>query len=143
MLKKIIEIIIFTSSLSACFSVSILLISYASGWNELARYYKTEQSPPVDLLNEQSGKIGGYSYKNAINVGVSEQGLYLSVNSFIRFLNMPPLLIPWEAVIHVRPDNNSFFGEGYQLDIGIPIITTLILPRTALKKAQTILETKQ
>lgn len=83
MLKKIIEIIIFTLSLSACFSVSLLLISYASGWNKLAQYYKTEQSPSVALLSKQSGKIGEYSYKNAINVDVSEQGLYLSVNSFI------------------------------------------------------------
>ena len=94
------------------------------------------------LFNDQSGKIGGYSFRKALTIGVSRQGLYLS-NFFSFFNNMPPLLIPWDAVTHVRFDDNKLWGEGYQLDIGTPTITTLTLPKAALLSAETILTAKQ
>jgi hypothetical protein len=56
---------------------------------------------------------------------------------------MPPLLIPWDAVTHMKVTNNNFFGEGYELYIGDPIITTLTLPKKVLEKAKAVLATKQ
>lgn len=120
----------------------LLLVSYGSGWSELAQLYKTNQHPSVVVFNAQSGKIGGSSFRKALTIGVSIQGLYLS-NSFSFFNNMPPLLIPWDAVTHVRSDDNRLWGEGYQLDIGTPTITTLTLPKAALLPAETILIAKQ
>lgn len=93
--KKFIEIVIYTIILFSFGTGFLLIMSYVNGWDELARLYKTEDSPPVDSLKGQSGKIGGWSCKNALNIGILEQGIYLSANSFVAFFNMPPLLIPF------------------------------------------------
>ncbi len=136
-----INLIIFSIAFSSFFCSLLLLMSYRSGWSELAQLYKTNQHPPVMLFNDQGGEIGGCAFKKALTIGVSRQGLYLS--NFYNFFNMPPLLIPWDAVTHVRPDNDILWGEAYQLDIGTPTINTLILPKAALLSAQTILIAKQ
>jgi hypothetical protein len=141
MLKKLIEILIYASAIFSFMAAMLLFMSYDSGWNKLAQYYKTDSLPPDDLLNKQNGKIGGYSCKQELNIGVSEQALYMS--SDLSFFNMPPLLIPWNAVTHVRVTNNNFFGEGYKMSIGDPTIATLTLPKQALKQAEAILVTKQ
>lgn len=137
--KKLIDLIIFFIAVGSF----LLLMSYGTGWSKLAQLYKTNQYPPVVLFTDQSGRIGGWSFKNALTIGVSRRGLYLS-NSFNFFNHMPPLLIPWDAVTHVRPDDDYILGrERYQLDIGTPTITTLALPKAALLSAETILEAKQ
>lgn len=140
--KKMIALIIFSVASCGFFCSLLLLTSYASGWSELAQLYKTNQHPSGVLFNAQSGKIGGYSFRKALNIGVSRQGLYLA-NFFSFFNNMPPLLIPWDAVTHVRFDDNKLWGEGYQLDIGTSTITTLTLPKAALLPIATILTAKQ
>lgn len=135
--KKLIDLIIFFIAVGSF----LLLMYYGSGWSKLVQLYKTNQHPPVVVFNNQSGKIGVWFFGKALTIGVSRQGLYLS-NSFNWFNNVPPLLIPWDAVTHVRPDDKILKREAYQLDIGTPTITTLTLPKAALLSAETILEAK-
>ena len=70
-----------------------LLSSFISGWLMLVKYYSTNISFPSELSTWQTGKVGFVSYRNSLNIGITEEGLYLSL-IFIMSLFHPPLLIP-------------------------------------------------
>jgi hypothetical protein len=116
------------------------LFAYSSGWSQLAKQYRTSQSPPNNLSFMNSGRVGWVSFKGCLNIGVTSKGLYLSVFPLFR-LGHPPLLIPWTAVISAER-TKFLFQEGYRLQIGSPLITKLHLPKHALTDAVTVLEQK-
>ena len=116
------------------------LFGYVSGWSELAKQYRTSQSPPNNLSSMNTGRVGWVNFKGCLNIGVTSQGLYLSVFPLFS-LGHPPLLIPWSAV--TRAEHTKFmFQEGYRLYIGSPLITKMHLPKHALTDAVTVLDQK-
>lgn len=109
-----------------------LLFYFISGWLLLAKYYITNIPSPTELYTWQTGNIGLVSYKNSLNIGITEEGLYLSF-IFLMSLFHPPLLIPWDAI--TEASINSF--DEYEIYIDIPIFpnspSVIILPKKALK----------
>jgi len=118
-----------------------LLSSFISGWLLLAKYYLTDIPPPTELSTWQTGNIGGVSYRNSLNIGITEEGIYLSF-IFIMRLFHPPLLIPWDAI--TKAFLNSF--DEYEIYINIPIFpdspTIIRLPKKSLENADNILKIK-
>ncbi len=87
------------------------------------------------------GNIGLVTYRNSLNIGITEEGLYLSF-IFIMRLFHPPLLIPWEKIS--KAGINSF--DEYDIYVDIPIFpnspTIIRLPKETLEKAEYILKDK-
>jgi len=112
-----------------------LLSSFISGCLLLAKYYLTDIPSPPELSTWQTGSVNIVSYKNSLNIGITEEGLYLSF-IFIMRLFHPPLLVPWEKIS--KAEINSF-GE-YEIDIDIPIFpnspTIIRLSKKALENAE-------
>jgi hypothetical protein len=73
-------------------------LSYMSGWRDLAAVYRSEQPFDGRLFWMRSGTMRyRTNYRNALNIGVSSTGLYLSVFFMFR-IGHPPLFIPWSDV---------------------------------------------
>ena len=127
----ILSIVIFGNSLS----------SFFSGWLLLAKYYLTDITSPLELSTWQTGNIDLVSYRNSLNIGITEEGLYLSF-IFIMRLFHPPLLIPWNSI--TKAFVNRF--DEYKIYIDIPLFpnnpVVIILPTTASEKAEDILKDK-
>jgi len=117
-----------------------LILSYISGWQELAKHYKTTQPSPNNMSYMKTGRIGITRFRNALNIGTTSDALYLSVFPFFR-LGHPPLLIPWSAITRVEQVSRWFWlTDYYRLQVGSPRITTLMLPKRSLANVETILE---
>ena len=111
-----------------CFVISRL------GWSKLAAHFRTEIAPEGQHFSMVSGRVAHASYGNVLTVGITPQGLYLSVMLLFR-AGHPPLLIPWEAIQDVQPKN--MLGRSmHQLVIGNPRITTVLLPENILREAE-------
>jgi hypothetical protein len=82
-------------------------ISAFSGWSMLARRYRTTGPAPFDARRFLSGSLGSVRFNNALTVGHSPNGLYLSVLLPFRPFH-PPLLVPW-ASVHQNPPGRSWF----------------------------------
>ncbi|MDF1814542.1 MAG: hypothetical protein P1V20_20215 [Verrucomicrobiales bacterium] len=74
-----------------------LLLSGISGWKGLADRYGVAEPVEGEVRRFQSGMIGVVSYRNTLNVTVSEKGLGLAVLPIFR-PGHAPLFIPWEEV---------------------------------------------
>ena len=89
----------------------------------------------------QTGKVGFVSYRNSLNIGIKDSGIYLSF-IFIMSLFHPPLLIPWKKINEATI--NSF--DEYEICIDTPIFpnspTIIKLPKKSLEKAESILKEK-
>jgi hypothetical protein len=73
------------------------ILSWASGWNKLARHYRTDQEFSGQQWRYQFGQMGQASYGNSLTVGSSSEGLYLKASPLLRYAH-PSLLIPWNDV---------------------------------------------
>jgi hypothetical protein len=74
------------------------IISFVSGWSSLARVYLTTSAFDGAKWRMQSGRMRWFvGYNNVLTIGASQQGLYLSVMFFFRFMH-PPLLVPWSEI---------------------------------------------
>ncbi len=110
------------------------LIAVLGGWQRLASDYRTEQTSPTPLVKGLSGYLGLSNYNGSINLGVSSEGMYLSVVFLFR-AGHPPLFIPWEAVEKVK-SNRGIFGDFYDFRVkGVRIS----LPQKYFAEAQDIL----
>jgi len=74
-----------------------LILSYWSGWNELAQYYRYQDQPILKKKHFQWLSMRGVNYKTCMTIGGNEQGLYLSV-LFLFSLGSPKLFIPWQDI---------------------------------------------
>lgn len=77
---------------------------FSSSWLSLAKLYKTNQVPPKNLRRIKQGYVGWIRYKGTLNVGITPQGIYLSLMPVLN-IGLPPLLIPWSAIDRIEKVN--------------------------------------
>ncbi|BAY17482.1 hypothetical protein NIES2109_11910 [Nostoc sp. HK-01] len=102
-------------------------------WNRLAKHYRTYESPPANFWRMQHGSVGWLYYKGTLNVGVSRQGIYLSIFPLFSF-GLPPLLIPWSAIRKIEPAN-SWFVQRFRLYLSVPKVK-LVINKEVLEPAK-------
>ena len=74
------------------------LISFISGWGELAKYYRYHGQQIDKKRYMQSAVMRGVTgYRGCLTVGANTEGLYLSVFFLFRPAH-PPLFIPWNEI---------------------------------------------
>jgi hypothetical protein len=74
-----------------------ILLSYWSGWKELAQYYRYQNELITKRKFLRWASLRGVSYKACLTIGGSVQGLYLSI-LFLFALGYPKLFIPWNDI---------------------------------------------
>ena len=79
------------------------------------------------------GYVGWIRYKGTLNVGITPEGIYLSVIPVFN-LGTPPLLIPWQAIDRIEKVS-SFFGQNYRLHLKNNK-TTIVLNKAELEAAK-------
>ena len=88
-----------------------VLMSFLSGWWELSRNYRSTTIFDGTRFRFQSASMRlGTSYGNCVNLGVNQNGLYLSVLFLFR-LGHPPLFIPWPDVSTTKKRFLFFFKQ--------------------------------
>src|SRR5437016_3950071 len=95
----------------------VAIVSLVGGWFQLSR--KFSLIGPFDGVSEglQSGQMRWLAkYRNSLRLGANEDGLYLAVFFFFRFMH-PPLFVPWSE-IKVRRQKRWLFGEYVTLTMG-------------------------
>jgi hypothetical protein len=109
------------------------IFSHASGWAALARFYGVMSEPVQTVYKKQTIKVGGVRWRFTATVGIGQWGLYLAVNPFrwplSRFVQHPPLLIPWANIKVVGMGNIYLMMPAMVLSIGNPEITLLSVTR--------------
>ena len=111
----------------------ILSFMFRVDWNDLAKLYRTNEPAPANLSRFQHGSVGLVYYKGTLNVGVTPQGLYLSIFPLFNF-GLPPLLIPWSAIRKIEPAN-QLFVQRFRLYLTAPDVK-IILRKEALEGAR-------
>ncbi|MCL1474182.1 hypothetical protein [Argonema antarcticum] len=106
---------------------------FSRSWLSLAKLYKTNQPPPHNIRRMRQGYVGWIRYRGALNIGITHEGIYLSI---MRPFNIgtPPLLIPWRAIDRIEKVT-SFFVQSYRLHLK-DNKTTLILNKEDLEGSQ-------
>jgi hypothetical protein len=128
-----------TSNFNPTFIVLFILFMVIMGfmfrldWNELAKLYRTEEAPPANLSRFEHGTVGLVYYKGTLNVGVTPQGLYLSIFALFRF-GLPALLIPWGVIRKIEPAN-QLFVQRFRVYLTKPEVK-IILRKEALEPAR-------
>lgn len=85
----------------------LVLISFISGWRELAQYYRYKGQQIDKKRYMQSGTMRwAMGYKSCLTIGANFEGLYFST-FFIFRIGHPPLFIPWSDI---KIGKYKFFG---------------------------------
>ncbi|MBE8991398.1 hypothetical protein [Nostoc sp. LEGE 12450] len=121
------------------FSTIVMIFLFRHDWNRLAKLYRTKEAPPQNFSRMQSGSVGLVHYKGTLNVGITPQGIYLSIFPLFT-LGLPPLLIPWSAIRKIEPANQLFI-ERFRLFLSSPKVK-LILSKDILEPAKEFLATQ-
>jgi hypothetical protein len=79
----------------------------------------------------QSGAIGMVNYGSCLTLQATRDGLYLAVFPLFRIAH-PPLFIPW-AELHNIKEKRSFFRRVVKMEVGIPRVASVVLPRRVLE----------
>jgi hypothetical protein len=109
-----------------CFVLRIL--SYMSGWTQLAERFHHSKKFQGTYYRFQSVKLGKVNFRSSLEMGVNDQGLFLIPTIIFRLFHKP-LLIPWEE-ISAEP-LKKFLFNGYRLSFrSSPGITMEIYKRT-------------
>ncbi|MEH2069318.1 MAG: hypothetical protein V7K47_14345 [Nostoc sp.] len=117
-----------------------MIFAYCHDWNRLAKLYRTKQAPPQNLSRMQGGCVRLIDYKGTLNVGITAQGIYLSIFPLFSF-GLTPLLIPWSAIKKIEPINQLFSIKRFRLYVSSPKVT-LILSKDTLEPAKEFLVTQ-
>jgi hypothetical protein len=72
-------------------------VSYASGWRELARYYRYQNESITSKKLLLWACLRWVSYKACLYIGANPQGVYLAVLSLFSAAS-PKLFIPWNDI---------------------------------------------
>ncbi|HEY9847930.1 MAG TPA: hypothetical protein V6D28_00610 [Leptolyngbyaceae cyanobacterium] len=102
----------------------IFWLLFSRSWLSLAKLYKTNQAPPRNIRRMKHGSVGLLRYKGTLNVGITPEGLYLSLIPPLN-IGTPPLLIPWQAIDRIE-NVNSLFGQNYRLRLKNNKITIVL-----------------
>jgi hypothetical protein len=94
-----------------CFVLWVL--SFMSGWSELAGRYHFPEKFHGEYYRSQSARLNQANYNRVLEMGVNETGLYLVPMWFFRLFHKP-LLVPW-GEIHAEPFKKYIFFKGYRL----------------------------
>ena len=95
-------------------TLAFLIVLYVGfcffgGWRALGKQYRNQQNILV-TASSQAGQIRYKSssafYRDFLNLGVSEEGLYLSITPRLLLFH-PPLLIPWDAVTYAKVNSSD------------------------------------
>ncbi|MEH2419391.1 MAG: hypothetical protein V7K48_00120 [Nostoc sp.] len=116
-----------------------MIFLFRHDWNRLAKLYRTKEAPPQNFSRMQSGSVGLVHYKGTLNVGITRQGIYLSLFPLFS-LGLTPLLIPWSAIKKIEPANQLFIIKRFCLYLSSPKVT-LILSKDILVPAKEFLAT--
>jgi hypothetical protein len=116
-----------------------MIFLFRHDWNRLAKLYRTKEAPLQNFSRMQSGSVGLVYYKGTLNVGITPQGIYLSIFPLFG-LGLPPLLIPWSAIRKIEPANQLFI-ERFRLYLCSPKVK-LILSKDILEPAKEFLATQ-
>jgi len=73
------------------------IISVMSGWTKLAERYYSEQTFAGRYYRFQSAKLNKVYFRNSLEMGMNEMGLYLIPLIFFRLFHKP-LFIPWAEI---------------------------------------------
>jgi hypothetical protein len=65
------------------------------GWRRLAAVYSTVNPPAGSIATRETLKIGAVVYKRCVTVGISDEGLYVSIWR-------KTLLIPWNHFTRIE-----------------------------------------
>ncbi|WP_298983800.1 hypothetical protein [uncultured Roseibium sp.] len=83
-------------------SVIVFLIGRLGGWSRLSRLYPGNQPPPGQSWRWVSASFGLFaSYRNCLDITLSNAGLYLRPVIIFR-IGHSPILIPWHAIVRAR-----------------------------------------
>ncbi len=104
----------------------IWLLSWLSGWQRLALYYRASAPPQGQPASPLWAMLGPVSHRGTLTVQAAPEGLYLSVMVLFR-LGHPPLLIPWSAV-RGGGAPQGFLTKWLTFDLGEPKCATLRIP---------------
>lgn len=122
----------YLTALGLFFALLTILILHLN-WSRLAKYYRTDEPPPANFWQRQHGSVGCFYYKGTLNIGVSRQGIYLSIFPLFSFA-LPPLLIPWSAIKKIEPVND-WFVQRFRLYLSVPNIK-LVIKKECLEPAK-------
>ncbi|QFT31412.1 hypothetical protein FIV00_13040 [Labrenzia sp. THAF82] len=83
-------------------SLIVFLISRLGGWSRLSRLYPGNRPPPGHSWRWGSASFGLFaSYRNCLDITLSNAGIYLRPVIFFR-IGHTPILIPWHAIASAR-----------------------------------------
>ena len=92
-----------------------------------------KQEPFVgDKSYFNSGRIGPTCFRGILTIGISNEGLYLSMPR-IWAVGAKPLLIPWKYLYSARKQK-IFFSDYVTIDVDNPKITTIQIPWKFINK---------
>ncbi|WP_409881897.1 hypothetical protein [Nostoc sp. DedQUE02] len=120
-------------------STIVMIFLLRHDWNRLAKLYRTQEAPPQNFSRMNSGSVGLVYYKGTLNVGITPQGIYLSIFPLFS-LGLMPLLIPWTAIKKIEPANQLFIKR-FRLYLSSPEVT-LVLSKDILEPAKEFLATQ-
>lgn len=110
----------------------ILWFLFYRNWQSLAKLYKTNQAPPHNIRRMRHGYVGWIRYKGTLNVGITPEGIYLSVMPIFS-MGSSPILIPWRAIDRIEKAS-SLFVQSYRLHLK-NTKTTIVLNKEDLEPA--------
>jgi hypothetical protein len=119
-------VLLILGSFILIWSSVVYLLAWVSGWQQLARHYRSARPPSGQPWGGFWAMIGPVSYRGTLTLQAAPEGLYLTMMVLFR-LGHPTLLIPWHAIKRHTNAPGSLF-TWLALELGEPRITTLRLP---------------
>ena len=116
-------------------------LSISSGWNELSKRYKVEQCCPSAFITNQQGVFRTPNSNRtsttirSLNIGVSEEGLYL-YRPFMNDIFYPSLLIPWSEIEYQTSYSQDSEDKRHTFYMGHPVISIIRLYPKAIEKLE-------
>ncbi len=99
------------------------------GWQRLLEVYASDGAPPGETVKRQSIQIGAVTYKNCVTLGVTDQGLYVS-------LRQKTVRIPWGEIRAVG-QATLFWQKVPMLTVGDPPVATMTVPVAVFQTMRT------
>jgi hypothetical protein len=90
------------------------------GWGRLAEAYSTPISPGGEVVKRQTLQIGAVVYKRCVTLGITDEGLYVSIWR-------KTILIPWHDFKRLG-QATLYWQKVPMLTIGEPPVATITLP---------------
>ena len=95
-----------------------------SNLEHLLKKYSTTQIPPSTIKKYQTVQIDVVVWKNCVDLGTDNQGLYLKINA--PFKSYPALFFPWTELT-ISGQGKLYWQNTHTISIGQPPISHLQL----------------